>query len=162
MAVGSDINAKVKRKWVAASVTSIKASTAASSVLAEHEKMVVEKNTQVTAVIEDEAPGYWIVADATVNDVPLTANLRFLFMQHWELQPQAGPVETAADEAEPLPVDESVRQETAEVAETEVAPQALPPTAAKPLFDSVPEPKLSKPVNHRRLFALFKRGNPKN
>jgi hypothetical protein len=156
IAFEGDGRAGAKRAWVATMATAIKASAAASSTLAEHEKMTLAKGTHVTATITGEDQSYWTISGGLSGDAPIPEELRFIYKGHWALQPEVAtetpavqemkPATTVHDAPEPLTASESIA----------LSPQPEPP-AMRPVINPKMEPTPAKPVNHRRLFALFKR-----
>jgi hypothetical protein len=161
MAFEGEGSAGAKREWVAVMTTTIKASVAASSTLAEHEKMTVARGARLTGVIEAEDQGHWTIADSVSGDAPLPEGLRFLYKSHWELQPEAATETPSLQKVKPSIVSSfhnepslPTRSPVPERAESVVLPPASPPAVSRVIE---PAPAPSKPVNHRRLFALFKR-----
>ncbi len=163
MSVEAESDVAVKREWVAVADTTIKASPALANTLAAHEKMPIARGAHVTATITGEDQTYWTIADGVSGEAPLPEWLRFLYKGHWKLQPEAVTEAPAVEEAAPVPAVAIPDEPSTPVAEAAAEPIAVPPAPA-PIWqtparvaESLAEPASSKPVNHRRLFALFKR-----
>ena len=165
MAFEGEGSSIVKREWVAVTATTIKASTSASSTLAEHKKIVVAKGTCVTGVIEAEERGHWAIVGGALDDGALPEGLRFLYMNHWELLPESVTRTPAEEQVGPAASSAFHDELVIPVVEATEERVAVPPElgsksssrAVRPAIVSITEPASSKPVNHRRLFALFKR-----
>jgi hypothetical protein len=151
-----DSDDHASREWVAVMTTTIKASAAASSTLAEHEKMTVAKGTHVTATITGEDQDYWTISGGLSGDAPIPEEIRLLYKGHWALQPEMATETPVVQEEKPAAAavhDEPKRSLVPETAEG----IALPPAPEPPAMRPKTEPTSAKPINHRRLFALFKR-----
>jgi hypothetical protein len=152
----------LKREWVAVADTTIKASPALASTLARHEKMLVAKGTHVIAMMTSEDQAHWTISHGMWGDVPLQEGLCFLYKRHWELQPKVvaeTPVPEEVDPALEVVVhDKSTLHTVPETAESvDLSPAPQPPAIIGPSFEPKVQPASSKPISHRRLFALFKR-----
>jgi hypothetical protein len=156
-----------KRRLVAVTATTIKASSSLSSTLDTHEKLVVAKGARVTAVIEEEREQHWKIADATSDDAPLPDGLNFLYINHWELQAEAAAEATTLEEDKPahelLVHNEPAPPATDAAGDITVRPVPEPSwTPTKPAIGFVTNSISKKPTNHRRLLSLFKRNAQKN